>query len=362
MWPTNSQNINNINNKMIQIDQNKNNINEQGPIYQTPIKQSLNVQGNNDTPLQFDFNFYFGNLWSSGHIPAQNIEIPINNSVTQHNREANMLLFKSSLEKSGYKLTPVSEMKNSNINEYGINNNLNNIYENDLNQNEFTKKNLTELFNNAKNDEFLQSNKIVNNTSNNLMENHNNIYYYNNSGNSNIIIPNNINNPNLVFNNVNNNIQNNMDYDDEDEYNKENNKNTLNGQNIINRNYENKKLNNNNSNNFNKNENNFNSKGEEMFNSPINKKPKKIFECSGSTLATNSSKSSTRKRRFRKNSEQLVMLSQFFNEHKHWSKNQIKEISIKTGLKENKVYKWLWDQRNKEYKSTKFIINKKNLP
>jgi hypothetical protein len=346
---------------MIQIDQNKNNINEQGPIYQTPIKQSLNVQGNNDTPLQFDFNFYFGNLWSSGHIPAQNIEIPINNSVTQHNREANMLLFKSSLEKSGYKLTPVSEMKNSNINDYGINNNLNNIYENDLNQNEFTKKNLTELFNNAKNDEFLQSNKKGNNTSNNLMENHN-IYYYNNSGNNNIIIPNNINNPNLAFNNVNNNIQNNMDYDDEDEYNKENNKNIINGQNIINRNYENKKLNNNNSNNFNKNENNFNSKGEEMFNSPINKKPKKIFECSGSTLATNSSKSSTRKRRFRKNSEQLVMLSQFFNEHKHWSKNQIKEISIKTGLKENKVYKWLWDQRNKEYKSTKFIINKKNIP
>jgi hypothetical protein len=346
---------------MIQIDQNKNNINEQGPIYQTPIKQSLNVQGNNDTPLQFDFNFYFGNLWSSGHIPAQNIEIPINNSVTQHNRETNMLLFKSSLEKSGYKLTPVSEMKNSNINDYGINNNLNNIYENDLNQNEFTKKNLTELFNNAKNDEFLQSNKKGNNTSNNLMENHN-IYYYNNSGNNNIIIPNNINNPNLAFNNVNNNIQNNMDYDDEDEYNKENNKNIINGQNIINKNYENKKLNNNNSNNFNKNENNFNSKGEEMFNSPINKKPKKIFECSGSTLATNSSKSSTRKRRFRKNSEQLVMLSQFFNEHKHWSKNQIKEISIKTGLKENKVYKWLWDQRNKEYKSTKFIINKKNLP
>jgi hypothetical protein len=344
---------------MIQIDQNKNNINEQGPIYQTPIKQSLNVQGNNDTPLQFDFNFYFGNLWSSGHIPAQNIEIPINNSVTQHNRETNMLLFKSSLEKSGYKLTPVSEMKNSNINDYGINNNLNNIYENDLNQNEFTKKNLTELFNNAKNDEFLQSSKKGNNTSNNLMENHN-IYYYNNSGNNNIIIPNNINNPNLAFNNVNNNIQNNMDYDDEDEYNKENNKNIINGQNIINRNYENKKLNNNNSNNFNKNENNFNSKGEEMFNSPINKKPKKIFECSGSTLATNSSKSSTRKRRFRKNSEQLVMLSQFFNEHKHWSKNQIKEISQRTGLKENKVYKWLWDQRNKEIKSTKFVVNKGN--
>ena len=73
-------------------------------------------------------------------------------------------------------------------------------------------------------------------------------------------------------------------------------------------------------------------------------------------------KSSARKRRFRKNNEQLFLLSQFFNEHKHWSKNQIKEISIRTGLKENKVYKWLWDQRNKEYKTTKFIINKKNPP
>ena len=99
-----------------------------------------------------------------------------------------------------------------------------------------------------------------------------------------------------------------------------------------------------------------------MFDSPINKKPKKIFECSGSSITTNSSKSSARKRRFRKNNEQLFLLSQFFNEHKHWSKNQIKEISIRTGLKENKVYKWLWDQRNKEYKNTKFIINKKNPP
>ena len=103
-------------------------------------------------------------------------------------------------------------------------------------------------------------------------------------------------------------------------------------------------------------------KAEEMFDSPINKKPKKIFECSGSSITTNSSKSSARKRRFRKNNEQLFLLSQFFNEHKHWSKNQIKEISIRTGLKENKVYKWLWDQRNKEYKTTKFIINKKNPP
>ncbi len=373
MWPSNSKNINNLNNsRSITMDQNKNNINEPGPIYQTPIKQTLNVQGNNDTPLQFDFNFYFGNLWSSGHIPAQNIEIPINNSVTQHNREANMLLFKSSLEKSGYKLTPVSEIKNSNIIDYGMTNNLNNIYENDLNQNEFTKKNLTELFNNAKNDEFLQSNKKRINSTNNMMDN-NNIYYYNNLNNinngNNMIIPNN----NIIIsnnNNIQNNYNNNMDYENKDN-NKENKNNNIsnNGQ-IINPNYEIKNpINNNNNimssniidnNNNNNDKNNVN--GEEMFSSPLNKKPKKIFECSGSTLGTNSSKSSARKRRFRKNNEQLIMLSQFFNENKHWSKNQIKEISQKTGLKENKVYKWLWDQRNKEYKATKFIINKKNVP
>ena len=130
--------------------------------------------------------------------------------------------------------------------------------------------------------------------------------------------------------------------------------------------WENDNKENNNPNKENNNTNNKNSiineKSDEMFNSPINKKPKKIFECSGSSITTNSSKSSARKRRFRKNNEQILLLSQFFNEHKHWSKNQIKEISNRTGLKENKVYKWLWDQRNKEYKATKFIINKKNPP
>ena len=372
MWPSSSKNINNLNTRTIQIDQNKNNFNEQGAIYQTPIKQSLNVQGNNETPLQIDFNFYFGNLWSSGHIPGQPIELQNNNSVTRNNREANLLLFKSSLEKSGYKLTPASEIKNSNIIDYGMANNLNNIYENDLNQNEFTKKNLTELFNNAKNDEFLQSNKKANITNNSLLDN-NNIYnnnnYYNNG--NNFIAPNNTINQNIDLNKANNNnFQNNMDYENENElYNKENKRNNYqsNIPNNYNRNYENKTMINNNNYVINgskesvKNIINYNDKGEEIFNSPINKKPKKIFECSGSTLATNSSKSSARKRRFRKNNEQLNMLSRFYNGHKHWSKNQIKEISQRTGLKENKVYKWLWDQRNKEYKQTKFIINKKNM-
>ena len=99
-----------------------------------------------------------------------------------------------------------------------------------------------------------------------------------------------------------------------------------------------------------------------IFSSPrIIKKPKKIFECSGSTIATNSSfKAATKKRRFRKNNDQLKLLKKFYNEHKYWSKTQIKEISQNIGLKENKVYKWLWDQRNKEIKATKFVVKKGN--
>ena len=346
MWPSNLQNLNNLTQKQVKIEHQKNNIQETVPVYQTPIKQTLNIPRNNETPVQFDFNFYFGNLWSSGHIPGHNVEIPMNmnNSVKQNNRENNMLLFKSSMEKSGYKLTPMSEIKNSNnsnIIECGLSNNINNInsmnniYENDLNQNEFTKKNLTELFNNAKNDEFLQSTKKRINLDNN-------INYYNNGNNY----------------NLNNTYQINLEYINEDNNNKENKNPNFNPYNPNNpKNTSNISIKSSLSNLSNNNINN-----EEMFNSPLNKKPKKIFECSGSTVATNSSKSSSRKRRFRKNNEQLLMLSQFFSEHKHWSKNQIKEISQKTGLKENKVYKWLWDQRNKEFKNTKFIINKKNPP
>ena len=99
-----------------------------------------------------------------------------------------------------------------------------------------------------------------------------------------------------------------------------------------------------------------------MFSSPRNiKKSKKIFECSGSTGATNSSnKNSFKKRRFRKNNDQLLLLKKFYEENKTWTKNQIKEISQRINLKENKVYKWLWDQRNKEIKATKFVIKKGN--
>ena len=70
------------------------------------------------------------------------------------------------------------------------------------------------------------------------------------------------------------------------------------------------------------------------------------------------SKKLLKKKRLRKNNEQLELLSKFYSENKNWSKEQIKEISERIGLKENKIYKWLWDQKNKEYKITKFVVNK----
>ena len=302
---------------------NNNNPNEFNLLYQTPIKQFENMPNNNNncniTPFRFDFNYYFGNLWSAGQIPNnQLIEQNINLSPTQLNKE-NLFFGKKSIEKS-YKLSPMSQMKNSSNSQNNSNNSLgkytnnviilnpnndnfdnnnkNEIY--DIN-NDLTKKNLSELFNNAKNEQFLyDSQKLkIDNTSNNI-------------------------------NNIHRNATNNNKIDLKNEIRKKNS--------------------------------NLQISHQFIFSSPrIIKKQKKIFECSGSTIATNSSmKSVNKKRRFRKNNQQLGLLKQFYNEHKQWSKAQIKEISQNIGLKENKVYKWLWDQRNKEMKATKFIVKKGN--
>ena len=91
-----------------------------------------------------------------------------------------------------------------------------------------------------------------------------------------------------------------------------------------------------------------------------NKKQKILFECleSNGSDSPLPSKKLLKKKRLRKNNEQLELLSKFYSENKNWSKEQIKEISERIGLKENKIYKWLWDQKNKEYKITKFVVNK----
>ena len=337
MWGTNSKSQryqsnnkysfdigrNNFMQNQLNINSN-NNQNELNLLYQTPIKQLENIQNNinnnnNTTPFRLDFNYLFGNLWSAGHIPNnQLMDQNINLSPNQLNKE---FFYKKSLEKS-YKISPLSQMKNNSNSQNNSNNNslakfnnnviilnqnndnikINEIYDmnnsNNMNINELSKKNLSELFNNAKNEEFLYD-------AQNVKKDYNTI----NTPQRNII----------------------------------NNKNDL--KNEIRRKNCNLQI----SHQF-------------IFSSPrIIKKPKKIFECSGSTIATNSSmKSGNKKRRFRKNNEQLSLLKKFYNEHKFWSKTQIKEISQNIGLKENKVYKWLWDQRNKEMKATKFVVKKGN--
>ena len=98
----------------------------------------------------------------------------------------------------------------------------------------------------------------------------------------------------------------------------------------------------------------------EINNENINNDKKKIlFECSEENNSQpNLLKKFFKKKRLRKNNNQIILLSKFYKENKIWTKKQIKEISEKIGLKENKIYKWLWDQKNKEYKASKFIINK----
>lgn len=88
---------------------------------------------------------------------------------------------------------------------------------------------------------------------------------------------------------------------------------------------------------------------------PLNIKNKKIFECSGSSTFCTTYK---KKKRFRKNIDQVKNLTCYYKQSNNWSKELIKEISHTVGLNENKVYKWLWDQKNKEIKKAKFIINK----
>lgn len=78
---------------------------------------------------------------------------------------------------------------------------------------------------------------------------------------------------------------------------------------------------------------------------------KRIFECteeSTSTFNTTTKKLRMRKR-LRKNSEQLEYLFDTYKNNKNWTKETVQETALKIGLDEYRVYKWFWDQKNKEY-------------
>jgi len=53
------------------------------------------------------------------------------------------------------------------------------------------------------------------------------------------------------------------------------------------------------------------------------------------------------RRRKRKSYEQLQMLIQEFQANPEWNKENMLEVSRKTGLSEAQVYKWGWDQKRK---------------
>ena len=341
---------------------NPNSLQDYNILYQTPIKQFEYQQNNNNnnfqaTPFRFDFNHYFGNLWSAGKMPNNQIlQAQMFLSPTQLNKD-NLPLNKKSIAES-YKLTPISQLKYSNSSNNSSNNSNNNNNNNIINN-----KGINNNINIAQNNNIANNNFINSN-----MNNFNNQNYFNGYKNGNINNTNNKNANDLTKKNLNelfNNAKNETSLYDKEKMKYINNYNNFNNCNIINNiNH----FTNNNSNNhyiaerkrFNRNC-NLQISRQFIFSSPLcTTKPKKIFECSGSTVASISSNKNTnnKNRRFRKNNEQIVLLKKFYNEHKHWSKNQIKEISQKIGLKENKVYKWLWDQRNKEIKATKFVVKK----
>ena len=274
------------------------------------------------TPIQFGFNFYFNNIKSSS--PFTPIHSSIEQNVIKFNNYNQKLpiylLFQSSLEKSGYKITAEQycEYNNEIFND---NNNINN-YNEDLNYYNFpTNANYS-----------INNNKIINNI------------YPTITKVTNVKI--------LSDNNNNNNPNKNISFEKIDDIKLENKKENINNsiQNV-----------NINENDSKKEENKSIINNKESKENITDKKSKIIFECSESkTNAGNClAKKFIKKKRFRKNNEQINHLSKFYKEHKIWSKNEIREMSKNIGLKENKIYKWLWDQKNKEYnKSTKFVINK----
>jgi hypothetical protein len=95
---------------------------------------------------------------------------------------------------------------------------------------------------------------------------------------------------------------------------------------------------------------------------------KKLFFCSAqksfstsevkSCCPTLNSSEKKERRRLRKTTQQLQILQTTYKQHhnKEWNKEMITEISSQIGLEETKVYKWLWDKKNKEMSDKKVFF------
>ena len=55
-----------------------------------------------------------------------------------------------------------------------------------------------------------------------------------------------------------------------------------------------------------------------------------------------------RKKRNRKNPNQMQYLMQEYTKDPNWTKETCCRVSKATGLTESQVYKWGWDQKNKK--------------
>ena len=302
-----------------------------------PIKHMKSINDNQinhigNSPFQFDVNLYFGNPKSSFTPIYQFDNYYYSHHSHYNDTNQNMpicLLFKASLEKSGYKLTPEQTVQYKDI--YKKHNSINSFYD-DFNcyyypMKEFPINNNNNIINNIY-PTFTKVTNVQILSDNDKNKNNNKSNYNNKKNYSNINSKNESNDFEKIKENIN---EDNIIKKDNSTENKEDKKNINNISVIIN-----------------DNENN------------IIKKQKIFFECSESNgpSSPSSSKNVLKKKRLRKNNQQLELLSKFYKQNKNWSKKQIKEISESIGLKENKIYKWLWDQKNKEYKVTKFVINK----
>ena len=66
-----------------------------------------------------------------------------------------------------------------------------------------------------------------------------------------------------------------------------------------------------------------------------------------SSAKKSTGKRSRQQNRVRKDESQIQLLIQAFKKNTDWSKEEVTELSQRSGLTESQVYKWAWDQKKK---------------
>ena len=82
------------------------------------------------------------------------------------------------------------------------------------------------------------------------------------------------------------------------------------------------------------------------------------FSSTGQANTNSMSKATDRRKRNRKNSQQMKYLMLEYIRDPNWTKDTCIRVSRATGLTESQVYKWGWDQKNKKLED---LINNNKL-